>query len=616
MHSLLTATRTLWQFVTTIVGFAVVSQVRHGTLNLRQHPGSIAGITWVVAAVIGLLVACIAAANPLRESTALIAVVDETGNSIVPAFLVPAILFLLALAIALVLAGSQRIRGWLRPILLIAGLAILASLITTSATVTATMGASKPWTSWTLLVVIIFYSLLMWTGRTRASTDFFALLGLCLAIAVLSYRGFVAGMSVVDTRFDLLAAKTLMITLNTLAMPLAIVSGLNATKLGASILEQAGDFVARRTPVAIASLILSAVIVWQIVTAAPRLVQRWSALGLAGTAGAVAGGIVLLGMCLLVWRFAHRCSDSRGAAEGDASNIASAVAKPIAYGLMAPLLISNVLGLVGVVLTGSAGAQSVALGLVRAFGSEAAVTVARAAVIIGLAAAGLRMVMQGRSRTAALVLIDALLLAVVLFAVPLMQAARLSWSVAGLGDIGLVVGTVLFCWWTVRRTVTAQRLVLLYTLILLSALIRRADYFNVPFGFLIGSSAIAVLIVGLVWGFLTDGGDAHESGPNSPRDGKLLLFLGSFLFSLAVAGWAVIGRQVDLAEELTKSSELGVLTLGTSYLIVRILDSTRPTLLLHTDVEIGPGDRAGEIGDIAVDHQHVAGIDETGSREG
>ena len=41
--------------------------------------------------------------------------------------------------------------------------------------------------------------------------------------------GSVAGMSVVDTRFDLLAAKTLMITLNTLAMPLAIVSGLNAT---------------------------------------------------------------------------------------------------------------------------------------------------------------------------------------------------------------------------------------------------------------------------------------------------------------------------------------------------------------------------------------------------
>lgn len=620
MHSLRIAARTLRAFVTTIVGFAVVSPVRNGTLRLRDHPPAIAGITWVVAGVIGVLVGGIVAANPLRESAHLIAVVGESGSSIVPEFLVPAFLFLLAVSIALVLAGSQRLHWWvLRPLLLITCTAILGSLIATSATVSATMGTSSSWTGWVALAAVVAYSLLIWSGRTSASTDFFVLLALCLFIALASYRGFITGMALADNRFDLAATMTLLFALNTLATPLAFASGLNATKLGASITERAGDFIAKRTPVRVAALILAAIIAWQIIGVAPRLADRWSRYGPGDLVGAASGSSLLLGLCALMWWLAHRDSGRQAVVEKDASEIASTVAQPIAYGLAAPLLINNVLGLVATLLGRWPGPQGALLRSMPALASDTAAGIARGVVIVCVVAAAVRMVGSGRPRTAVILLIDAVMLAVVFFAVPLLRAAHLSWSAASLGDVGLAVGIALFGWWGAHRSITVGRLVVLYTLILLSALIRRADYFGVPFGFLLGASATTVLIVGLVWGLLTDGGEAHEGTRGAPRDGKLLLFLGSFLYGLAIAGWAVIGKQVDLAEQLTKSTELGVLTLGTGYIVVRILDSAldgrRPetALRLDADVEVRPGNDAAEIAGVTVGEKHVAGIDEPAS---
>lgn len=622
MRSLRAVVRTLWAFIATIVGFAVVSPVRNGTLRLRDHPPAIAGITWVIAGVIAVLVGGIVAANPLRESAHLIAVVDESGSSIVPDFLVPAFLFLLAVSIALVLAGSQRLRWWiLRPLLLITCTAILGSLIATSATVSATLGTSSAWRLWVALAAVFAYCLLIWTGRTRAATDFFVLLALCLFIAVASYRGFIAGMAVVDNRFDLAATMTLLLALNTLATPLAFISGLNATKLGSSITERAGDFVAQRTPVRVASLILVAIIVWQGFGVMPRLVQRWSAFGPGDIVGAALGSASILSLCALMWWLAHRESGRPTVVEKDASEIASTVAQPIAYGLAAPLLINTVLGLAATVLGRWEGPQSALLGSMRPLASDTAAGIARGLVVVGIVMVAVRMITRGRPRTAAILLVDAVLLAVVFFAVPLLHAANLSWSAAALGDVGMAVGVVLFCWWGAHRTITVARMVVLYTVILLSALLRRADYFGVPFGFLLGASASAVLIVGLVWGFLTDGGEAHEGTRRTPRDGKLLLFMGSFLYGLAIAGWAVIGKQVELAEELTKSTELGVLTLGTGYIVIRILDSAldgrqpEPALRLDGDVEIRRGDQAGGTGREGIGQQHVPGVDETATSQ-
>lgn len=549
----------------------IVAPVRDGTFNLRDHSPVAAGVAWVISGLVGILTGGIVFANTLRRHVQLTAVVDASGANIVPTFLVPAILFVLAVAIALVLAGSQRMRLWLRLLLFLACTGILGDLIASSA-VTGGSPASIMWVAFSALVA---YCLLIWTGRTQLGTDFFILLALTLIITALSYRAFVAGNASMDAHFDLLTVSTLIITLTSLAMPTAFMSGLSAAKLGVSIAAAAGAFAARRTTRMAASLILTAVIAHQLVVVTPELVGRWTVLGPLDAIGSTAGAAVILIVCLFAWWLAHRVSGQWTVVEKGVSDIASAVALPLAYGLMAPVLISNAIGLFGSALTlgGSAVAQSRVVALVQAFGSETAVSLARIAVIIGLVAAGAWMIVRRRPRAAAILWIDAVLLFAVLFAVSPMRAAHVDWSVADLGDIGLVVGAVLFAGWAWRRTITPDRLVLVYLIVLSSALVRRADYFDLPFGFLIGGSAIALLLIGLVWGFLTGGGGTHQDSPHYPRDAKLLLFLGTFLFSLAMLAWSTVGKQIELARELSGKSGLGLLTLGTGYVLVYVFDS-------------------------------------------
>lgn len=565
------AARTLWAFVTSIIEVALVTPIREGTLHLRDHSPAAAGITWVVSGVIGALIVGMAAANPLRSVTDFVATVDLSGSNVVPAILVPGTLFLLAVAIALVLAGTQRLRVWLRILLLVACLAILSDLIASSGTV----DASSLWISWTLLAGLIGYCVLIWTGRTRVGVDFVVLFVLTVAITATSYRRFVAGTQSIDIRFDLMTTSTLLIALTSLAMPIAFTSGLAATKFGASILDEVASFAARRLRPVTASLLLVVIIAQQVVVVTPGLLARWSGLGLVNAAGATAGGALTIGLCVAVWRLVHRWGGGGQVAEKDVSHIASSAALPVAYALIAPLIISNLLGLIGSALTlgGSDAAQATVLRLVQASGGDTAVTVARVATVVGLIGAGSWMISRHRPRAAAVLLIDAIMLSSVLLAVPFLRAAHIAWTVTDLATIGLALGFALLCWWLVRRSLTAVRLLFLYTLVLLSALMRQADYFEVPVEFVIGGSTIAVLVVGLVWGFLTDGGETHEDHPRSPRDGKLLFFLGRFLFSITIAAWAVIGKQVDLAGQLAKTTQLAVLTVGTGYLVAIVLET-------------------------------------------
>lgn len=595
---------TLRDFVSTVLGVAVITPVREGTLRLRDHPPAIAGITWVTSGVIAILLVGLVAANPLRATTGLIAVTDESGNSILPAFLVPAILFLLALAIALVLAGTQRLLPWQRILLLVASTAILAALIRSSALVVS--DRSTGWIPWVLLAALTGYCLLIWTGRTRAAADFVVLLVLTMAIAVWSYRGFTAGAKEIDIRFDLATTTTLMLTLTTLAMPVAFTSGLAATKFGASILEQAGGFTARRTSTGIASVILLAVCLHQIVSIAPEFIGRWSELGPLGALGGIAGGVVTIGLCALVWRLTHRFAGAR-TAEHDVSSLATVAALPVAYALTAPLIASNLLALIGSVIVAGPGQRGVVDAMGR-LGGETAVGLMRAAVVVGLLVAGVWMTTRHRPRMAAILVIDAIMLAVVLFGVPVLQSAHLAWKVDDLGTIGLAVGIALFARWAVRGSLTPQRLTLLFTIVLLSGLIRQGDFFEVPFEFLIGASTITVLVVGLAWGFLTDGGETHEDGPRSPRDGKLLFFLGRVLFSITIAAWAVIGKQIDQAEQLGRTAELAVLTIGTAFLIVRVLELASG---LGGDVGVRPRDGAVESPGVHIGDEQVPTVHET-----
>jgi hypothetical protein len=166
------------------------------------------------------------------------------------------------------------------------------------------------------------------------------------------------------------------------------------------------------------------------------------------------------------------------------------------------------------------------------------------------------------------------------FGVPLV-APEWMWTPSALGNVGVVCATVLSLVWTFTRRWDRSRATFILVLALMSALIRQADFFAVPLGFLIGASAAALLIVGLVWGFLVDGGDAHADTPGFPRDRRLLALLGTFLFAITVVAWAVIGKDVGMTAALAATSRLALVTLGSALVIAVVLAAASPWLGLH-----------------------------------
>lgn len=85
--------------------------------------------------------------------------------------------------------------------------------------------------------------------------------------------------------------------------------------------------------------------------------------------------------------------------------------------------------------------------------------------------------------------------------------------------------------------------------------------------FLIGGSAVGLLVFGLAWSFVTGGGGAHDDSRWLPGDRRILVFVGEALYALAITAWAVIGRQADAVATLTSFATLAVLTLGTALVL-------------------------------------------------
>jgi hypothetical protein len=201
-------------------------------------------------------------------------------------------------------------------------------------------------------------------------------------------------------------------------------------------------------------------------------------------------------------------------------------------------------------------------------------TATRVLVIAGLAVGAALLVRRGSVLLGAIAGVDAVVLATY-FWVP-SAISDWMWTPPSIGNVGLVVATVLAVAWTIRRTWDGARMSFLLVLALLSSLVRQADFFALPVGFLIGASAVAVLVIGLVWGFLTDGGGAHQDTPGFPRDRRLLTVLGEFLFATTVVAWAVIGKDVGMAATLSSASAQAVLTLGSALIISVLLASASP----------------------------------------
>ncbi len=565
---------TITQYVRGLATNVVVDPIRNGTMRLRGHSPTVVGIAIFVGLIYAVLLVAIAAARPLRAASDFVADTSRGDVSVIPAFLVPMLLFLLGLSFALVLAGSQRSHPALRVTMLVAVLAIVGSIV--MVVPNREVAGLVWWVAVACAVLVAVYSLLMWSGRTPPVIDFLVLFILLEAAIVASYRATVVGQASSDLRFDIVTTALLLTYLTLLASPLAFSGGLSAVGVGAATVAWSADFARRRArPMTVLVLLVLAAL-W----------QGWVTFGnvsngLTTDAGdslrSIAGALLLVALGWGAWILiaGRRPADPDRNPEDDAVEMVADAGRfglPLGYGLQSIVILTALLGMVVVglaVLAPDVTASTIS-SIIELLSSADVATITRWAVVAGLVVATIVLMSRARWIPAAIATVNAIIIASLIAMSGDAWLSDWAWTPESLGDLGVLAATVLAVWWLIRGRWSADRAGLLLLLLLMSALVRQAAILEVPLGLLLSASATGVLIFGLSWGFLTGGSTVHEDSPHAHRDRRLFLFLGQSLYGIAIVAWAVIGKEIDALGTLSEVTALAVLTLGTSLILLTV----------------------------------------------
>ncbi|MDP1879220.1 MAG: hypothetical protein Q8M17_16860 [Actinomycetota bacterium] len=566
-------------FVTGLASSVVIDPVRRGTLHLRGHSPLVVGIGVFVAAVYALLLAAIAAARPLRAGSEFVADTSRGNVSVIPAFLVPLMLFVLGLAFALVLAGSLQAHRAVRATILAVVLAVLGSFV--MAVPSREVAGAAWWLAVACLAVAGAYSVTRWWRPGPTGIDFLVLLVLLEATIVAAYRATVLGQASSELRFDIATTALLLTYLALLASPVAFAAGLSAVGVGVSAsawsVGFAGRSVRRRTVLALVVLVGA----WQAWVTVDNMRSALDE-GLVDWLRHLAGAAVTIALAWCSWHLLaeRRRGGSAGPRGGSAASIVERSGRfglPIGYALNAIVILTALLTMVVIGLSVFApDADPAALGsVIDSLSAEGAVYASRWLLIVALAVASILLKRRRRPVLAAIAAVDAVVLASLQASTVGAALGDWAWRPGDIGDIGVLVAAGAAVAWLARGHLSRERARFLLLLLVMSALVRQAAILEVPMGFLLSASATGLLVFGLFWSFLTGGSATHEDSRHAPKDRRLLIFLGESVYALAIVAWAVIGKEVDASGSLARSTALAVLTLGTSLVLLTVFQQAR-----------------------------------------
>lgn len=573
-------TWTVTQYVTGLATNVVIEPIRTGTLRLRGHSPAVAGIAVFVGLVYAALLTAIAAARPLRATSDFVADTSRGGVSVIPAFLVPMLLFLLGLSFALVLCGSQRSHPVLRGTMLVAVMAIVGSIV--MVVPNREVAGAVWWVAVACLAATAVYCIVMWWGLTPAVVDFLVLFVLLEGAIVSAYRSTVVGQASSDLRFDIVTTALLLTYLTLLASPLAFSSGLSAVGVGVATLAWSGDFFRRRASTVTVLVLVVLMAAWQGWLSWQNALEGLAAEPaewLRSMAGALL--VAAAGWAVWMWFSGRRRVVADSDPRDDAVDMveqAGRLGLPIGYGLQSAVIVTALLGMVSVglaVLAPDATTSTIA-SIIDALSTMTAATVVRCGVVAGLLVAAGFLGRRQRWTLAAVAAVDAVVIGSLIVMSGDAWLSSWAWTPERFGDLGVLLAGILTAHALLRRRWTHDRAGLVLFVLLMSALVRQAAILEVPIGLLLSSSATALLVFGLAWSFVTSGSSVHDDSAHAHRDRRLLFFLGQSLYGIAIVAWAVIGKEVDALATLTEVTALAVLTLGTSLILLTVYQQVSP----------------------------------------
>lgn len=137
-----------------------------------------------------------------------------------------------------------------------------------------------------------------------------------------------------------------------------------------------------------------------------------------------------------------------------------------------------------------------------------------------------------------------------------------------LDDLALVavaVTTIVYLHGLLSRRLTPTRIEAIAGSLLLSIAVTGRDVFADPLAWILGSSGGALVVIGLVWSFLTGAEDANGDSPRFPRPSRALAIVAYLALAMLIA--AFDGVAVTFAIDLERFVLIGADVFGTALII-------------------------------------------------
>ncbi|SDE00667.1 hypothetical protein [Auraticoccus monumenti] len=548
----------LRRFVVELVGLVLVQPVRRGRVRAQGWPrglGPVVGVALGGYLLAGLLVV---AAGPLRRLDDL---ATSTEGDTLPDLALAPLLLLVTLALSLAFTSGLHAHRWATTaITVLVGVQLV--LVGVLSFPTAGPGVLLvTLTALTGLLVLI----LVRRRRSFAWFEFALVTGLVvlgLVVPLLMTQG---GQRQLGFDSRVLSVTQLFVLLSPLAIPALMIGGAALVEIAVAAAGWGLRLVRDDAPRPVWRALAVALVVVGLAGVAWRLREdRWALL-------TSAVPLLLAVTALVLLRAPWRPVDDQVAPD----ELVAAWPRllvPLAVGSCALLLPSVVAVAVQVVATAAGHPGGGALdALVLWLTSSQSVGLLRLLMVLVAVALALRWARRGEhARPLLLVSFAALLLPNV---IGVLSGSRVSFprtDDALAADV-IVLAVLLLVAFAVARQLTARRLTALMLVLALSGCYVFRQVLADPVGLVLGASAVALTLFGLLWRLLTDAGWTHSGSAAFPLPTRVLFFWANALLAVSSLAFVALGRSSGGVTDVTGFTVFGDHVLGTPLYLAAVL---------------------------------------------
>ena len=571
----------------------VWTDIHNGLIDLRGFSRATRLIVLLGFALIFILAVLLLFGNVWRMHSTLISMPTLMGMAgrgrLVPLVLVPVTYLLLALAWAFALNGLLHshwlARAGILILYLLAGLERIAVLIP-EVTYSVTPPYELLLRGGLLLCVPVFYAL-RWRRPERPALEFIVLLALVTSsLAITQLRDF-EDWQLSGTPLLLSNLESDLLNFRLLASPLLLLIGIDVANFTRKLAGWTASVVHERLPaqvpgtptnlvfraalgISTAWIILIVLVAWHLTISISELVQRLAASSWGTELPAYAGA---LGMVALLGAWVWLAPPRHGfeAAEPEALQVPEAerwgwdeeaLARTVERA--APLLVlaylaTQLLAFVLLLLAGAFPYASFARGAIELADTASSQFTTTWHLLVYAVALCVAIWLRRRFADRPTRLALALYLGAFSLMGLWLQASSPSNLLQGLFWQGpqpldfwwtLLIG-VAVVYWLVRRRLTPDRSARLFFAMLVVLLLRQTSFIESPFSPLFGFAGVGFLVFGICWDVLTGGTWVNTGSTSLPRVGRVFLYVGYTLLTVALITWSLGTHDLGSLSTLT-----------------------------------------------------------------